>query len=107
MLNAHIDYDAHFPPEYEAGAHRGAAAAARRGPRPRRARPRAVGPLYAALGAQIFERTPRPEERADPGRRGTAARALLAGRLPTALADALDDRRWDAEIQAETDEALR
>ncbi|MDK3255371.1 hypothetical protein [Blastococcus capsensis] len=106
LLNAHIDYDTHFPPEYEAGHTAGlrllrvaARARAEHGPD-------AVGPLYAALGAQIFET---PNEPGDEVRRGTREflEPILAEvDLPADLADALDDAVWDEQIQAETDEAL-
>jgi hypothetical protein len=68
-----------------------------------------VGALYEALGRQIFE-TERDEEwRAGEHRdsRAFVTPVLAAVGLPAALADALDDPGWDAEIQAETDEALR
>jgi len=55
LLNAHVDYDARFPPGYEAGHTAGLrllrlAAAVRDG----HGRG-AVGDLYAALGAAIFD----------------------------------------------------
>ncbi|CCG05548.1 hypothetical protein [Blastococcus saxobsidens] len=106
LLNAHIDYDTHFPPEYEAGHTAGlrllrvaARARAEHGPD-------AVGPLYAALGAQIFET---PNEPGDEVRRGTREflePVLAEVGLPADLADALDDTAWDEQIRAETDEAL-
>jgi hypothetical protein len=107
LLNSHIDYDAHFPPEYEAGHTAGLRllrVAART--RSEHGRP-AVAPLYAALGAHIFDSEPIPDEA--PGYRGTREflePALTEAGLPLDLADALEDTSWDAEIQAETDEAL-
>lgn len=107
LLNSHIDYDAHFPPEYEAGHTAGlrllrvaAATRAAHGDA-------AVDRLYAALGAAIFDTDPVPDD--DAARRGTAGfvAPVLAGLgLPAGLADALDDPGWDALIRAETDEAL-
>lgn len=105
LLNSHIDYESHFPPEYEEGHTAGlrmlrVAAAAREAHGPD-----AVDRLQQALGDHIFE-VP-----ADPGgpRRGTVAfvRPILeqAG-LPTDLAAAVEAERLDAFIQAETDEAL-
>jgi 2-hydroxychromene-2-carboxylate isomerase len=105
LLNAHIDYAAHFPPGYEAGHTAGLRllrVAART--RAEHGGP-AVGRLYEALGQAVFESGPEDDE----GRRGTAAfvEPVLAGvGLPAALATALDDASLDAQIQAETDEAL-
>jgi 2-hydroxychromene-2-carboxylate isomerase len=109
LLNAHLDYAAHFPPEYEAGHTAGLrllrlAAAVRDGHG--RA---AVGDLYAALGAAVFDTEPVPDDAGAHARRGTAGfvAPVLAGLdLPEALAGALDDPSWDALVQAETDEAL-
>jgi len=108
LLNAHVDYDAHFPPGYEAGHTAGLRllrVAART--RAEHGRP-AVGKLYAALGARIFEVETPEEWRAGEHRdtRAFVEPALAAAGLPAALAEALDDASWDAEIQAETDEAL-
>lgn len=109
LLNAHIDYDTHFPPEYEAG-HTAGLRLLRLAAATREAHGReAVGGLYAALGAEVFDRAPVPDAAADHGRRGTAefVAPVLAGLgLPADLADALDDTSHDALIQAETDEAL-
>jgi 2-hydroxychromene-2-carboxylate isomerase len=105
LLNAHIDYASHFPPEYEAG-HTAGLRLLRVATRVRAAHGReAVGPLYEAFGRHIFE----VEEQPDPavgGSRERAASILAEVGLPTALADAVDDASADAEIQAETDEAL-
>jgi len=106
LLNAHIDYATHFPPEYEAGHTSGlrllrvaARARAEHGPE-------AVDRLYAALGAHVFEV---PAGRGDAARRGTSGfvePVLTEAGLPAELAAALDDDSWDAQIQGETDEAL-
>jgi 2-hydroxychromene-2-carboxylate isomerase len=105
LLNAHIDYASHFPPEYEAG-HTAGLRLLRVATRVRAEHGReAVGPLYEAFGRHIFE----VEEQPDPavgGSRERAASILAEVGLPTALADAVDDTSADAEIQAETDEAL-
>jgi 2-hydroxychromene-2-carboxylate isomerase len=108
LLNAHVDYAAHFPPEYEAGHTAGLRllrVAARA--RAEHGRP-AVGELYAALGARIFEVETGEEWRAGAHRdsRAVVERALADAGLPAALADALDDASWDAGIRAESDEAL-
>jgi 2-hydroxychromene-2-carboxylate isomerase len=105
LLNAHIDYASHFPPEYEAG-HTAGLRLLRVATRVRAEHGReAVGPLYEAFGRHIFE----VEEQPDPavgGSRERAASILAEVGLPRALADAVDDASADAEIQAETDEAL-
>lgn len=109
LLNAHIDYQTHFPPEYTAG-HTAGLRLLRVAARARAEHGRdAIGPLYAAMGAHAFESGFVPQDAAAVGRRGTREFVLPvldeAG-LPAALADALDDQSWDAELQAETDEAL-
>jgi 2-hydroxychromene-2-carboxylate isomerase len=109
LLNAHIDYDAHFPPEYEAG-HTAGLRLLRMAARTRAEHGRsAIGPLYAALGEHVFDRPGATNDAADREARGTrefVEPVLTRVGLPVALADALDDPSWDAEIQAETDEAL-
>ena len=113
LINAHVDYDAHFPPEYEAGHTAGLrllrVAARARGEYGREA----IAPLYAALGAQIFDTAPRTDDQQTEGEirdlRGTRAFTepiLAEAGLPLELADALDDESWDTEIQQETNEAL-
>ncbi|KQR99567.1 hypothetical protein ASG12_01805 [Williamsia sp. Leaf354] len=107
LLNSHIDYDAHFPPEYEAG-HTAGLRLLRAASSVREQYGReGVTALYATLGDHIFDSDPVPGE--DPGHRGT--REFLAPILDElgmsdAHLDALDDAGRDAEIQAETDEAL-
>ena len=55
LLNAHIDYDKHFPPEYEAG-HTAGLRLLRVAASIRREHGRApIGPFYTALGTQFFE----------------------------------------------------
>ena len=102
MINSAVDYDAHFPAGYDAG-HTAGLRLLRVAARARAEHGRdAVGALYAALGARIFDaarragprrrRVPRHPRvrRAGPGRRRAAGR----------LADALDDDSRDAEIRA-------
>ena len=105
LLNSHVDYAAQFPPDYEAG-HTDGLRLLRVAARARAEHGRAaIGPLYEAFGRRIFE----VDEDQARGRRGTrelAEPALAEAGLPAAVADALDDDGWDAEIQAETDEAL-
>ncbi|WP_020660107.1 hypothetical protein [Amycolatopsis benzoatilytica] len=109
LLNAHLDYSTHFPPEYEAGHTTGlrllrvaAAVRASEGREP-------IGPLYEALGEQNFERglvENTAEARAAQGSREAAEAALTRAGLPASFAAAVDDESWDTEIQRETDEAL-
>ncbi|RFU20164.1 mycothiol-dependent nitroreductase Rv2466c family protein [Geodermatophilus marinus] len=107
LLNRHVDYDAQFPPEYEAG-HTAGLRLLRVAARARADHGAAVlDPLYAALGARVFEDPAGqpPPERATG--REFVVDALTEAGLPAALADAVDDVSWDAAIQEETDEALR
>lgn len=111
-LNAHVDYDAQFPPEYAAG-HTSGLRLLRVCAQVREEHgPDAVARLYVALGERIFE-TPRSggwtdaEHRVD--ERGTAIflePVLASVDLPASLSAALDDDALDAVVQAETDEAL-
>jgi hypothetical protein len=108
MINAAVDYDSHFPPGYEAG-HTAGLKLLRVAARTRAEHGRAaVGALYAALGARIFD-TSADSDQPDGGYRGTRAflAPVLAGTgLRAELADALEDASFDAEISRETDEAL-
>lgn len=109
LLNAHIDYDTHFPPEYEAG-HTAGLRLLRVAARTRAEHgPEAVGRLYAVLGEHVFERGFVPDDAESVGRRGTpefVRPALADAGLPAELAEALDETGWDAQLKAETDEAL-
>jgi len=111
LVNSHIDYDAHFPPEYEAGHTAGlrmlrvaARARAEHGHE-------ALDPLQAAFGAHIFD-TPPPadgdeqEPRAHPGTRAFVEPILREAGLPAGLADALEEESWDEVIRADGEEAL-
>jgi hypothetical protein len=107
ILNENVDYAAHFPPEYEAGHTAGLKllrVAAR--VRAERGRP-AVGPLYEAFGAQIFD-TARLEKlaAADQAARYLVDAALEKTGLAPDLAEALDDTALDDVIRSETEEAL-
>ena len=109
LLNAHVDYDAQFPPEYEAGHTAGlrllrAAASIRR-----EHGPAAIGPLYEALGTRIFDAHTGSYTVDATDFRGTAQflePVLDELGLPAHHLNALDDAEFDAEIQTETDEAL-
>jgi hypothetical protein len=107
LVNAAVDYDAQFPPDYEAG-HTAGLRLLRVAARTRDQLGReAVGTLYEALGRRIFDSPPDPEDTA--ARRGTRLflePVLMGAGLPVELADALDDASLDAVVQAETDEAL-
>jgi hypothetical protein len=109
LVNAHVDYAAHFPPEYEAG-HTAGLRLLRMAARTRAEHGgEAVGRLYEALGARIFDTDFVPDAAVDHAARGTrpfVEPVLAAARLPAQLAAALDEPRWDAVVQAETDEAL-
>jgi hypothetical protein len=108
LVNADVDYDAQFPPEYEAG-HTAGLRLLRVAARARAEHGRqAVGPLYAAMGARIFDAAPAPDATAGEvrGTRAFVEPILSAAGLDTALAAALEDSSLDAVIQAETDEAL-
>jgi hypothetical protein len=107
LINAGVDYDAHFPVGYEDGHTSGlrllrvaARARAEHGPD-------AVGPLYEAFSSEIFD-SPRATELTAQARgsHDFAGPLLAKAGLPVSLADALDDASWDAELQAETDHAL-
>src|SRR3954462_7331847 len=55
LVNSEVDYDAQFPPEYEAG-HTAGLRLLRVAARARAAYgPHVVGPLYSAMGARIFD----------------------------------------------------
>jgi hypothetical protein len=106
LLNRHVDYAAQFPPGYEAG-HTAGLRLLRVAARARADHgPAALDPLYAAMGARIFESEQVPEKE-HRGRQEFVEPILATAGLPAGLADALDDEGLDAEIQAETDEALR
>jgi 2-hydroxychromene-2-carboxylate isomerase len=108
ILNAHIDYAAHFPPEYEEG-HTAGLRLLRVAARARAEHGSDVlGPLYQAIGTRIFDtsREVDPLSASDQGSRRMLEPLLSGLGLPSDLADALDDAAYDDEIRAETDEAL-
>jgi len=103
LINADVDYDAQFPPEYEAG-HTDGLKLLRVAAKARAEHGReAIGPLYAALGARLWDAERPAGQRAN---REMVEPILTQLGLSTGLADALDDSAWDAELRAETDEAL-
>lgn len=106
LLNAHVDYDTHFPPEYEAGHTAGlhllrvcAAARDAHGPE-------VLADLYPAISSRIFDADPSEQSLRPERGREVLAVALEQAGLPSDLAAAYDDDRWDAVVQADTDEAL-
>lgn len=110
LINSSVDYDARFPPGYEAGHTAGlrllrvaAQVRADHGPQ-------AVSELYRRLGARIFDTeedtSADTAARSHRGTREFVAPVLAEAGLPASLADALDDTSLDVVIQAETDEAL-
>jgi hypothetical protein len=108
ILNAHIDYDANFPPEYEAG-HTAGLRLLRVCARVRAEHGReAVGPLYEAMGTRIFDtsRDVDPLSASGQGSPDMLEPLLRGAGLPTDLADALDDPAFDDMIRTETEEAL-
>src|SRR5947209_4222025 len=81
ILNSHIDYAAHFPPEYEAG-HTAGLRLLRVAARVRSDHGRdAVGSLYSALGKHLWD-SARDEDRADHRTRQLLALALHDAGLP-------------------------
>jgi hypothetical protein len=107
IVNANVDYAAHFPPDYEEGHTAGLRllrVAAR--VRAEHGRP-AVGPLYQAIGTRLFD-TPRDSKLSakDQSARFLVDPLLADLGLPGDLADALDDNTFDDVIRAETEEAL-
>ena len=107
LINAAVDYDSHFPAGYEEG-HTSGLRLLRVAARTRAEHGRdAVGAFYQAVSSEIFDSTgARRADAGDPGSREFTAPLLASAGLPADLADALDDPRWDAGIQAEGDEAL-
>lgn len=113
LLNAHIDYERHFPPDYEHGHTAGlrmlrVAAAIRDD-----AGPDAMGPLYDAFGRTVFDVDRRPGHATD----GTEPRQWLgsldhiAGVLTglgydPGYADAADGDRHTEPVRLDTEAAL-
>jgi hypothetical protein len=108
ILNAHIDYASHFPPEYEEG-HTAGLRLLRVCAKVRAEHGRdAIGPLYQALGTRIFDTSRDVDPLSASGQASPDMLEPLLRKvgLPTELAAALDDSTLDDEIRAETDEAL-
>lgn len=108
ILNAHIDYAAHFPESYEEG-HTAGLRLLRVFAQVRREQGRdAVGPLYEAIGTRIFDtsRDVDPLSASDQGSRRMLEPLLREVGLAAEFVDALEDTSLDQEIRAETEEAL-
>lgn len=110
LVNAHIDYDSHFPPEYEAG-HTAGLRLLRVAARARDEHgPEAVGAFYEALGTRIWDSEPPQQDDAEHrevrGTRAFVEPVLEQIGLPTALAGALDEESYDQQVRKETEEAL-
>jgi hypothetical protein len=109
MINEHLDYATHFPAGYEGG-HTAGLRLLRVAARTRETLGRpAVGDLYAAFGAAIFDAAGSADDMPTRARRGTrefVAPILDSAGLPATLADALEDPSLDPVIRAEGEEAL-
>ena len=109
VINANVDYASQFPPEYE-GLHRAGLQLLRVAARTRAEHGReAVGPLYEAYGAHIFEVDPSwgsVAGRLENDAAGFLTPVLDRAGLPAELAGALTDEQWDTGIAAESAEAL-
>jgi hypothetical protein len=105
MINARVDYDAHFPPGYEDG-HTAGLKLLRVAAKLRAEQGRAaVGPLYFAIGERVFDTAGDSNDSAH-GSRGFLGPILRKLKLPDDLLDALEDTAFDDEIRAETEQAL-
>jgi len=106
LVNAEVDYATHFPAGYERGHTAGlqllrVAAAVRHDHGGA-----AVGALYAAYGAEIFDSAPGRQGDLHQDPKGFVSPILEGLGLPVGLAGAVSDTAFDAEIGAETDRAL-
>ncbi len=107
LVNADVDYATHFPADYEDG-HNAGLRLLRVAARVRAEYDnQTVGALYSAIGTRLFD-TPRTEHLAAADQAARYILEPLLGQigLPADIADALDDTGYDAQIRAETDEAL-
>ncbi len=106
IVNVEVDYAAHFPAGYErshtAGLELLRVAAAVRHDHGGAA----VGALYAAYGAELFDSPPGRQADLHRDPRGFVSPILAGLCLPAGLAGAVSDTAFDAEIRTETDRAL-
>lgn len=109
LVNADVDYDAHFPSNYEFTHTLGLRLLRMAAKARAEVGPGAVDALQRSFGEHIFE-VPRWESedrrRATLGSDEYVARILARAELPGDLAEALDDPDWDKVVQEETDQAL-
>ncbi len=104
LINATVDYDSHFPAGYDDG-HTAGLRLLRLAARVRAEHGRdLIGPLYAAIGARVFDTA--PGRGPETGSRAFVEPVLAELDLPADLAEAVDDPSFDAELRRETDEAL-
>lgn len=106
LVNADVDYSTHFPAGYERSHTAGlellrVAAAARRAHGPA-----VVAPFYEAVGAAIFESPSGGQADLQAGTAPFVRPLLAAVGLPPSLADDALSTELDAELRAETEEAL-
>ncbi len=105
IVNKHIDYDSHFPAEYEEG-HTAGLRMLRVAAKVRAEHGREkMGALYTEMGGGIHDVEPDAFDKGFFGTPDHVVPMLERLDLPTDLADALYDESWDAEIENETDEA--
>lgn len=109
ILNKNVDYDSHFPPEYEAG-HTAGLRMLRVAGAIREQHGRAkMGEVYDAFGSAYFDRPPAAVEATERARLGSVpfiAEIMGGLGLNKQLAAEADNTDWDVVIEAETDEAL-
>ena len=106
LVNAEVDYATHFPAGYERSHTAGlellrVAAAVRKDHGGE-----AVGALYAAYGAAIFDSAPGRQTDLQRDPESFVSPILGELGLPVGLAGAVSDSSFDTEIRAETDRAL-
>jgi 2-hydroxychromene-2-carboxylate isomerase len=109
LVNADVDYDAHFPSNYEFTHTLGLRLLRMAAKARAEVGPGAVDALQRSFGEHIFEVPPWESEahrRATLGSDEYVARILARAELPGELAGAMDDSEWDKVVQRETDEAL-
>jgi 2-hydroxychromene-2-carboxylate isomerase len=105
ILNEGVDYDEHFPDDYEHGHTAGlrmlriaARVAEEHGAE-------ALDRLHWAFGQTVFEREPY-DDVSWLGSHEQVTQALQQADLPADLVETLDDDGWDATVRAQTREAL-
>ena len=105
LVNANVDYGAQFPADYEA-MHVAGLQLLRVAARTRAEEGReAVGRYYEEIGRLMWEGA-KPVTGPAAAAPDSLAAVLAAAGLPDSLAGAVGEEQWDAEIGAETDEAL-